>query len=171
MNKQLLLTVVIFVIALGSGIAIGTALHRSPPPGRDRSWLADELGLSPTQRDQMRQIWSDALHTGGPSPFERRRQYQKERDEAFAALLTPDQKAAYDKALDRYNQQMAQMNKQREAAFQVAAEKTKAILTDPQRAKYEELLKKGPMGPPWGHHPGSGPSTAPEGPGHRNPER
>jgi len=35
----------------------------------------------------------------------------------------------------------------------------------------QELLKKGPMGPPWGRRPGTGPSTAPDGGEHHSPNR
>jgi hypothetical protein len=53
------------------------------------------------------------------------------------------------------------MAKEREAMFQKAVERTKAILDDKQRAKYTELLKSGSLGPPGRGRRGPATTTAP----------
>jgi hypothetical protein len=123
------------------------------------SILSTELQLTQEQRDKMREIWSDSgLHRDG---FDRRRQMQKERDDAVVALLTPEQRKSYDQVQERFTQQMAEMAKEREAMFQKAVERTKAILNDKQRAKYVELLKNGSLGPPGRGRRGPASTTAP----------
>lgn len=161
MSKQIVLSVILFVVALGSGIVIGIYLpHARHGPPMSESILATELQLTQDQRDKMREIWSDAgLHRDG---FDKRRQMQKERDDSVIALLTPEQRKSYDQIQERYSQQTAEMAKEREAIFQKAIERTKAILSDKQRAKYEELLRNGSLGPPGGPPGGRrrGPATA-----------
>lgn len=160
MTKQILLTVFLFVVALTSGIFIGITIHRHgerPPEGRSR--LTEELKLTADQQVQMRAIWQEvAPGPGRQQHSDKRRQLSKERDDAVAALFTPDQKAAYDKVIEHYNEQMAEMNREREATFQKAVEKTKAILTPQQRVKYEEILAKEPFGRGRGG-PTTGPAT------------
>lgn len=147
MTKQILLTVFLFVVALTSGVFIGMNVARHgerPPEGRSR--LTEELKLTPDQQIQMRAIWQELAPGPGRQHNDKRRQLSKERDDAVAALFTPDQKTAYDKVLEHYNQQMAEMNHERDLAFQKAVERTKAILTPEQRTKYEEILAKEPFG-------------------------
>lgn len=161
MSKQIILTIVLFVVALGSGIVVGMNVKRGGDrEGGERSFLADELKLTPTQRDQMREIWQEMAHGGARR--DAYRTIQKERDEEVVALLTPDQKAAYDKIQEKATQKIAELNKERDAAFQKAVEKTKAILDPQQRVKYEEILKRGPgAGGPRGRREATQPATAP----------
>lgn len=160
MSKQLLWTVLVFVVALGSGIVIGVNLPRREAPARgERSWLADELKLSPEQREKIKAIWQEMVPGGPGGPGRRgdgRRQLFRERDEAIAALVPPERKADYEKVTARFDQQMAELGRERERAFQKAVEQTKAVLNPEQRAKYEELLKKGAFGP---RRPGTNPSA------------
>lgn len=145
MTKQILLTVFLFVVALGSGIVVGWNIpHDRPAMRRDQSWLGNELKLSSEQREKMKNIWAEVLQHGGPRHgSDARRQFAKERDEAVVALLTPEQKTAYDRISEKYNQRVADLSKEREAAFQRAVEQTKAMLTPQQRMKYEEMLARG----------------------------
>lgn len=160
MNKQVVLMICLFVVALGCGIAVGMGISRSiPPHGRDHSWLAKELQLTEAQQEQMRGVWSETLRGVGPRQSDRRKQFQKERDEAMVASFTPEQHAAYDKIVAKYNQRLAENNREREVAFQRAVERTKAILDQRQRVKYDELLKKGAGRPPWERSPAT--ATAP----------
>lgn len=162
MTKQILLTVFLFVVALTSGVFIGMNVSRhGDRPREGRSRLTEELKLTTEQQVQMRAIWQEvAPGPGRQQSADKRRQLSKERDDAVTALFTPDQKVAYDKVVERYNQQMAEMNHEREAAFQKAVEKTKAILTPQQRVKYDEILAREPFGPPRGRGGAtSGPAT------------
>ena len=165
MTKQVLWTVLVFAVALGSGVVIGMNLPRATAHGpRDRSWLEEELKLTPEQREKMKAIWSEML-PGRRQGGERRWQAIKERDEAIAALVPPEKKAEYGKITARFEQQMAEMGKEREKAFQKAVEQTKAMLDPKQRKKYDELLKKGAFGPPRrGPETGTTAPTRPVGP-------
>jgi hypothetical protein len=141
----------LFAVALGTGVLVGMGLREARPHDRNWSWLSEELKLTPDQSERIRAIWSDMLQGPASRPSgERRRAAQKERDESIVALLKPDQKESYDKILEHYNQQTAEITRDREAAFQAAVERTKAVLDDGQRVKYEELLKKGFRGSPMG---------------------
>jgi len=158
----------LFVVALGTGVLVGMGLsHEVKPHDRTWSWLTEELKLTSEQSEKIKVIWSDMLQGPGQRPGgEPRRAAQKERDDAIVALLTPEQKGTYDKIIERYNQQVGEMNKAREAAFQAAVEKTKAVLDANQRAKYEELLKKGFHGSPREHGPrGAGTQASTQGAG------
>ena len=157
MTKQILLTVFLFVVALTSGVFIGMNVHRpGERPSHERSRLIEELKLTPAQQDQMRAIWSEIAPGPGRRHDDKRRQMAKERDDAVAALFAPEQKSAYDKVIEHYNLQIAGINRDRDAAFQKAVERTKVILDAQQRVKYEQILAKEPFGP----HRG-GATTAP----------
>jgi Spy/CpxP family protein refolding chaperone len=164
-SRQLLLTVLVFVVALGSGTVIGWNVprHSNSPRPQERSWLADELKLTPEQRERMKSIWSAMLPEGqgrqgerGPGRHDARRQLIRERDEGIAALIPVEKKADYEKVLARFEQQEEELSREREKALAKAVEQTKLILNPEQRVKYEELLKKGSFG---SHRPGTNPSS------------
>jgi Spy/CpxP family protein refolding chaperone len=142
MNRLKLLIASLFLIALGTGIVVGMGVSRTPKSHERGSWLSEELNLTPDQSEKIKAIWSD-ISRPGQSGFERRRQFQRERDEAVQALLTDKQKADYAAIVDKYNLQLAELNHEREQAFQAAVESTKDILTDAQRTKYDEILRRG----------------------------
>ncbi len=173
MPRPAIWMIAIFVVALGAGLLAGHSFFPArgrmmppPPPDGERSVLKYELGLSDEQAEKMKGIWSEWIKTGGSRHGDARRTVQKEREDAVVALLTPEQKKEYEKIAVKYNERMNQLGKERDAAFQQAVEKTKAILNDKQREKYEVLMKKGFRGgPPWmrqGGPPGSGPKPGPE---------
>ena len=159
MTKQAWLVVFVFVVALGSGMLLGMGVARTTHGEGRSSWIESELKLTPQQREQMRTIWQGMLRTTDQHGWEKRRELQKQRDESIVALLTPEQKAAYDKLQQKYTDDVAALSAQREAAFKAAVEKTRAILSPSQRTKYDDLLAKGFHGP-WGGR-GPGPMSAP----------
>ncbi len=83
-----------------------------------------------------------------------RAQFRKQRDDDLQALLTAEQKAAYAKIVEHYNMEVAALNHDQDAEFEAAAERTKKILNDHQRAIYEDMLKKGFRGGPGGPRDG-----------------
>ena len=156
-----------FAVVFAAGVAVGLVLAWSARASHRRSWLAGELDLTPQQREQMREIWSQPDQRAQMrSHFERSRAIREQRDEALRALLTEEQKARHDELLQEYEQQLNELNEERRKAFEEKVQRTKEILTEPQRKKYEELLGRGP-GPRrrseegWpqgrGGEPGSGP--------------
>jgi len=179
MARTRVLLIACFAVALAAGVAIGLVVGRS---GRDRhghSWLMAELNLTPQQREQMQQIWSETMESSGRKHWEQRRAIAAQRDSAIVGLLTAEQKAKYERIGQDYDRKMAELSQQRKAAFDQAIERTKKILTPTQAAKYDELLRKqrerrgggpgrrgmGPPGPP-GPWP-EGPHTRQSGPDSR----
>jgi Spy/CpxP family protein refolding chaperone len=138
-----------FVTAFGAGLVVGVNLHgreavaapSTQPSGRV-GFLETELKLTADQKEQMRKIWSDTARRGGRDHEDRRRQYRKERDDAVAALIRPEDKEKYDAAIKAYADRNAALEKEFEQRIEASVEKTKQILTPEQRVKYEEILKK-----------------------------
>ena len=159
MSRFHTLIIAIFTVALGTGIVVGMGMTRAPagPKPAPRSWLVDKLQLSPEQSEKIKAVWSDNLHDSWKRHSDSIKQLRKDRDDALMALLSPEQKASYDKIVTHYNDQVTELNREQEAQFQAAASKTKDLLDDHQRQIYDELLKKGfraPFGPRDGAPPG-----------------
>jgi Spy/CpxP family protein refolding chaperone len=137
-----------FVIAFSAGLMSGIAWKSRAPGDRpdgkhDRdSWIADQLSLSPDQQRQMKEIWSG--FGGRRDGWQKREQIRREKDEAIANLVRPEDMGAYDRILEQARQKTDALEADGKEKFQKAVEKTKAILNDEQRRKYEELLSRGP---------------------------
>lgn len=137
-----------FIIAFGAGLMSGIVWKSYGPGGhkpdkRDpQSWIAEQLGLNPEQQKQMKEIWSG--FGGRRDNWQKREQIRRERDEAIASLIRPEDMAAYDQILEAARQKTEALETEGKERFQEAVEKTKAILTEEQRKKYEELLSRGP---------------------------
>ncbi|HZZ41480.1 MAG TPA: Spy/CpxP family protein refolding chaperone [Tepidisphaeraceae bacterium] len=169
MSKTRTILALAFVLVFAAGAVVGMVRQRvgfgphGPEPRG--SFLTKELNLTPAQQEQMRKIWAEQGPTSGRDRehWDRRREFQKQRDEAIKALLNDDQKAKYDSIQKDYTDHIADLQKERQVAFQQAVEKTKKILTPEQSAKYDEFLKRrseggGPgNGGPGG--PGGGPPS------------
>src|SRR4051794_10862870 len=168
-----ILLISLTVLALGAGLAAGLLAARlptasSPGPGSspngsasvdssnpapaptpgERTPLVEELQLSPEQRDQMRDIW-ESTRGRVHQTFDDAQRLQKDRDDALVALLNDEQKARFQKISQEYADRFEALTKKRDTAFEEAVEKTRAILNDTQRQKYDELLRRhvGPDGP------------------------
>jgi hypothetical protein len=185
MRNLKLIFVGVFVLTLASGVVAGMLVSRIPAVRGIKSTqqhllLGDELQLNADQHEKMRDIWEGTRDVVDEC-FQQARAYQKERDEKFVGLLTEQQKAEYAKINDDYVGKINKLNDKRTAAFKDAVQKTKELLTEPQRKRYEEILKDrlghdapGGPPPPWldagdrtgpggPHLPGEGPP--PGGPG------
>jgi Spy/CpxP family protein refolding chaperone len=137
-----------FAIAFAAGLVVGLwmrqpAIASVAQSKDDRSWLARELNLDAAKGEEVKRIWSEAMKSSSREQDEaRRRALRKERDDAIAAMIRPDDKTAYETVMHVYNDRNNEISRERAAAFDDAVERTKAILTPEQRAKYDELLKK-----------------------------
>jgi Spy/CpxP family protein refolding chaperone len=150
------------VLVLCAGVVVGRLTARlsvepSPPQaGHPPSWLADQLDLSAEQRQQMDAIWAAAItqmHNSGREQHDLDRQ----RDDAIRALLSSDQEMMYDEINDTYRSERQQLEKERDALIKSAEERSRALLTDAQKAKWDTLPK-----PMHGRHPpgpGFGPTS------------
>jgi Spy/CpxP family protein refolding chaperone len=160
MTKTKTLLVAVFLVTFAAGAAAGRLLWQSGHHRGGPSFLATELNLTAEQRDQMHNIWTEVMGEGGRRQWEQRKALGQERDQAIAALMTPEQKPLYEKILQDYARKVDELSQERKKAFDQAVERTMLILTPEQAAKYEELLKNmperergagAPPGPPpWG---------------------
>ena len=149
-----ILLVVLTVLAASAGVVAGLVAARLPassartsnvppplPPGPMEKSLADELGLSADQREQMRGIWEgvrDKVHQA----FDEAQDLSRQRDERLVAILTTDeQKAQFAKITKEFDEKYNRLARERDEAFNSAVERTKKLLDETQRKKYEEILK------------------------------
>lgn len=156
-----ILMIVVALLALGAGVAGGLLAARLPqanaattgealstPGGPDRTPLTDELELSADQRAEMRTIW-ESVRNDVHTTFERARDIENKREAALVALLTDEQKLRFEKLAQDYATQFDALSAEREKLFESAVERTKKLLNDSQRAKYEKILQtRGPGAPP-----------------------
>ena len=137
---------VCFCLAFLAGVSTGVLWNRMAKKPRGPSWIERELDLTPEQREQMREIWFSAMGRGRQQQREQRRIIREERDKAIQGLFNEEQTAQYEEIVRLHEEKSAALDAARDALFKQAVEQTKAILTESQRAKYEELLKQGPPG-------------------------
>jgi len=138
MTKTKLILLVCFAAALAAGVAAGMAFSRFS--GRPH-WRPDPLNLTPEQREQMRQIWSfvESLRSKHREQMDGLR---RERDEAVIALLNDEQKAKHDTILKEHERKMEAIAAERQKAIDDAVKRTRGILNEQQRTKYDEMLEK-----------------------------
>ena len=149
-----------FLVAFAAGFAVGTGYKGSRPAsggggssgaggpgattqssGRDRrGWMERELGLNEQQKDQMRQIWSDVWR-GHREHEDQRRKLRRERDEAIANLIRPEDMRALDGIHNRYDDAVAALDNQMRSRFDEKVRQTMTILTPEQQEKYQKILK------------------------------
>ena len=122
-----------------SSSAVAPAATRPVGPG---GLLATELGLTAEQREQMNRIWGENARALRHQQDQRRSQFRKEREDAIAALIRPEDRAKYDEVQRVHAQHMTDLEKELRASWQKGVEETREILTAEQRVKYEEFLKR-----------------------------
>ncbi len=170
-NKTTGVLMAVFVLALGAGVVAGTLVSRlpttatGPATGAEHSPL-DELQLNSSQREQMRGIWEEVQKLSSQCLTDGQ-VAQKDRDDAIFKMLNPDQKAQWDRINTGLAGKLKALSDKREAAFKNAVERTEAIMTEPQRKAYEQMINQrvgqitvgGGFGQPpptnWGSNPGS----------------
>ena len=147
MTRPKVVLLICFLVAFAAGGATGLVTGRRHHRPRRRSWLADRLGLTPEQREQMRDIWSDFMNSDTRQKHrELREALRRERDEAIQALLSDDQRGRYEQVMENYRKKSEELSEERrklsDERRKLFEERTKKILTEPQRLKYEEFLKE-----------------------------
>ena len=172
MTKTRAMILVCFLAAFAAGVGVGLVAWQRPHKRTRHSTLMRELNLTPEQRTQMREIWSGLRGAMRRDRRKRRDALREERNDAIRSLLNENQVPKYEDILQEYSRKMDELAEQRKKRFDEAVKRTKSILTEEQRAKYEELLKKrrkdGP--PPRAHRPpggkpvdgGTGPRAKPQ---------
>jgi Spy/CpxP family protein refolding chaperone len=175
MTPLKLMFVPMVALVFGAGLIVGKITAQAPVvakesapttkpttrPERSPSWLHDQLRLTAEQRTQMDTIWNEVRQASGKS-WDKRRELEKERDQALLSLLTPEQKAQHEAILEANRVKRAELDKDRDALVASANEKSKALLNDEQKKKWDELKKDmrgdgrgGPRGPRGGYRGGS----------------
>jgi Spy/CpxP family protein refolding chaperone len=142
-----LVVIVGFVVSFAAGLMVGMDSRRGHPASPTTrpsypSWLVSELNLTPTQQQEMHKIWSEMAKKGRHEQDEVRRQLRRERDEAIAGLVHPEDYDRYDQILKTYNDQMDALDREARKNFEQSVERTKPLLTPEQRTRYEELLAR-----------------------------
>ncbi len=162
MTKTKGLLIAAFVVTFAAGAVAGLLAGRAGHRRRGPSYLAAELDLTDPQRHEMHEIWSEVMHAAGRRWWEQHKALREQRDQAIVDLLTDAQRAEYERILADHAAGRAAIDAERKQAFDRAVERTKAILTPEQAAKYEDLLqrrperdrgrgdRRGPPPPPWG---------------------
>jgi Spy/CpxP family protein refolding chaperone len=74
--------------------------------------------------------------------YDRRKELEKERDQALLSLLTPERKSQYDAILEANKAKRNDLDKERDVLMASANEKSKALLNDEQKKKWDELTKE-----------------------------
>jgi hypothetical protein len=126
-----------FSLMFAAGLTIGRSHQPALAPHQDRSWLSAQLNLAPSQEQQMRQIWSETAAAQRDN-----RQYREldhQRDQAIRAMLTPRQRSQLDQIIHDHDARVAALNAQRDRIVQEANAKTRDILNDQQRLKFDEI--------------------------------
>lgn len=194
-NRIRMMLVFAFALALAAGLVAGAALARQAwPSGQpvtselttgkpgavtppERNWIADQLNLDPQQRGQVTAIWKETPHDKVRAVTDRRRNLFRERDEALAAVVkpeqkaererihrefaakigelvrerdeataavyTPEQRAERDRITKDYTAQLAALSKERDQLMQPMVEKTRQLLTEDQRKRFDGMMKGG----------------------------
>jgi Spy/CpxP family protein refolding chaperone len=131
--------------ALRAGAIATSARHPATMPATRPSrmgFLTSLLNLTPEQQKQMQQIWDGTLRTGMRAHEEKRRDLRRERDEAIAALVRPEDKPRYDAVLQQYADGTAALEREMRSNFETAVEQTRQVLDPQQRQKYEKFLEQ-----------------------------
>jgi hypothetical protein len=145
--RRRILVLGVTVLAIAAGVVAGMVAGRwtsarnvAQAPATEAGGLAGELGLNPTQVEQMRQIW-EAVRNDVRSDFEAADALQRQRDRDLFAMLTDEQKARFQQVSKDYAEKFAELRRRRDQRFQRAVEATRKLLNDEQRRKYDDLLK------------------------------
>lgn len=146
MNKVKLFVGLAFLLAFAAGVSVGLAIKPWVHARHGISPLSHELNLTPEQEKQIEEIWSKIIHRARERHTEQRLAIEKEREEKIRGLLTDEQKAAYDAVAAEFREKEEELRQGRKAEIDQAVEATRALLSEPQRVKYEKLLeeRKGP---------------------------
>jgi hypothetical protein len=156
-NRKTILLFVMAILSLGAGMMVGwvwSPLEKVNAAsqghgGGPRPWF-DQLGLSADQQKQMDVIWGDT-RAQMQKLFERRHDVEKTRDQQIMTLLNPTQLAAYQKINQEFHDQREASEKERDSLLSDANAKSRALLDDSQKEKWDILSKEmsrrhGPMG-------------------------
>jgi hypothetical protein len=146
-NRKTILVLIMAILSLSAGMVVGwvwtpLAKVEAAAPGirpAPRPWF-EQLDLSTDQKAQMDKIWSDT-RAQMQKMFQQRHDMDHQREQEIIALLNPQQIAAYEKINQQFNQQREDTDKQRDALLADANARSRALLDDSQKEKWDILAK------------------------------
>jgi len=143
MSKVRLMVILGFAMAFAAGASVGMLISLPQAASADRPSrpgdLAEQLGLSAQQREQMHKIWGEFVMGRDKEFRDSKREIWQAKDEAIENLLTQEQRSEYDAICADCELRLMAMDQQWQTVIDQAVEKTKAILTPEQAKKYEEF--------------------------------
>ena len=141
MIKARLIVLLCFILAFGAGTCFGLLWERRGKQPQD-GWLS-ELNLSAEQREKIRAVWTDPQRLADKQSRRGRREAaQKERDDTLKALVGGEQKLRYEEIVSACQKKLDEITQEARKSSDEAYERTKALLTENQRALFDELRKK-----------------------------
>ena|SRR5579884_2166817 len=140
MLKSKLITALAVLVAFAAGARVGILRSQMQQSAQDPRDPLRELNLTPSQREQMKQIWDDV--TKRRPPREEYEKIDRERDARIAALMSPQQKAQYDQIRREHDAARDALHKKWEALVHEADERAKTFLTPEQQQKLDEIRKR-----------------------------
>jgi Spy/CpxP family protein refolding chaperone len=144
MTRSNLLAVISFAAVFAAGLFIGQrgwgGARGDDAANPSGSWLASHLDLNSSQREAVRKIWSEQF-TAATDPTGRWLQVERDRDAKVRAILTTAaQQKAYDEIVAWHRAQAEAFRSENARLHRKAEEQTRAILSPPQRDKFERLV-------------------------------
>jgi hypothetical protein len=158
--------VIMFVLAISAGVAVGMlAATRGTPPAppqpqqvpahhvqgpargaidttKPSPWLVEQLQLSQEQQSKMEQIWADLIKSKGHAYGDELRAIHQQREAEIGSLLSDVQRQQYEQINAKYAQKAQELWKRFEQDFEQAAARTRQILSDSQRTKFDAMIEK-----------------------------
>jgi Spy/CpxP family protein refolding chaperone len=138
--KATIVLLIAYALALAAGTTSGVLAQRLWSPATVPP-LAEQLRLTPSQADTMRKLWEGVSNTADDC-YNQAQTIERQRDQALVDLLTDEQKVKFAAVDKGYAKQFADLTARRQAAFQDALTKTKAMLNPEQRAEYEKIIRQ-----------------------------
>jgi Spy/CpxP family protein refolding chaperone len=131
-----------FLLILIAGIVVGRVWQRLPPPlapgAEGHSWLADQLDLNGEQRQRMDAIWAETRKAMAQS-YQKRRALDQQRRQAIVGLLTPEQKAEYDRINQAFSKKRQDLDRQRADLIKQTEVRSRALLNARQRETWDKM--------------------------------
>jgi DNA-binding TFAR19-related protein (PDSD5 family) len=136
-----------FMLTLLGGVAAGMLASRFfkvPAPAAASVGavpLSEELNLSTAQTEQIRPIW-EGMRSEVNDCYRQAQAIDQQRQQALLQLLTPEQKERYSHIDQTYADRYTALTARRQALFDQAIVRTKALLNDGQKHEYEKILSR-----------------------------
>lgn len=145
-GKTRFVVALVFVAALLGGAAAGMLASRYVHPVAEvvvpgEASLSAELQLTQQQQTQIRQIW-EQMRDQIQLSYQQGEGLDQWRNDQIVKLLNDEQKKQFGQVNIEYLNRFTAMTSKRELAFKDAVEKTKRLLDDKQRQRYEQVLAR-----------------------------